>query len=131
MITTKYVRDNIDAIKRSLEKRKSDYPIDELLELDKDWRAMQAELQELQHKRNVSSEEISKVKKEGRGASKMISSVSDIKERINILEVKIAGDETRIEYLLWNLPIKMFEPCMGHFMDWSCSTFTYTTPKRE
>ena len=34
MLTTKYVRDNLDAIKASLERR-SDYPIDELLKLDK------------------------------------------------------------------------------------------------
>ncbi len=104
MITTKYVRDNIDAIKESLERRKSDYPIDELLELDKDWRAMQVELQDLQHKRNVASEGIAKAKKEGKDTAKAISEVAGIKSRINELEVKISGDESRIEFLLWNMP---------------------------
>ncbi len=104
MISTRFVRDNIDAIKESLERRKSDYPIDELLELDKGWRAMQTELQELQHKRNVASEGIAKAKKEGKEVSETISEMAGIKERINGLEVKIAGDETRINYLLWNLP---------------------------
>ena len=58
MLTTKYVRDNVDAIRKSLEKRKSNYSLDKLLELDKEWRSAKAELQTLQEKRNKASIEI-------------------------------------------------------------------------
>ena len=37
MLTTKYVRDNREDIKESLKRRKSDYPLNKLLDLDKKW----------------------------------------------------------------------------------------------
>ena len=64
MITTKYVRDNIDKIRRSMEKRRSDYPLDELLKLDEDLRKINTQIQELQKQRNVGSKEISEAKKQ-------------------------------------------------------------------
>ncbi len=63
MITAKYLRDNISAIRNSIEKRKSTYPIDEMLRLDEELRSIQKQVQELQTKRNKGSKEISDAKK--------------------------------------------------------------------
>ena len=68
MITTKYVRDHIQEIRASLEKRRSNYPIDDLLKFDEQWRASKTELQEMQTKRNKISMEVAKLKKEGKEA---------------------------------------------------------------
>ena len=59
MITARYVRENIDAIRKSLDKRKSTYPIDELLALDEEYRKLQKEAQVLREKRNKGSKEVS------------------------------------------------------------------------
>ncbi|MCL5405065.1 MAG: serine--tRNA ligase [Candidatus Marsarchaeota archaeon] len=104
MITTKYVREHIDEIRASMEKRKSDYPIDELLELDEKWRAKKTELQELQTQRNKSSLEISEMKKRNESAEKAIAKVSEIKERIKGMETDIEKLDERIEHLLMNMP---------------------------
>ena len=104
MITTKYVRDNIDAIRASLGKRRSDYPIDELLQLDNEWRKLKTELQELQAKRNKASLEISESKKKGGNAEDRIKALKGIKERIDEIEAEVPSYEDKINRLLWNLP---------------------------
>ncbi|MGC9142816.1 MAG: serine--tRNA ligase, partial [Candidatus Micrarchaeia archaeon] len=66
MINAKYVRDNLEAIKASLAKRQMDYPIDKILKLDSEWRALKTETQKLEAKRNKESLEIAELKKSGR-----------------------------------------------------------------
>ncbi|MEM0202206.1 MAG: hypothetical protein QXR73_03445, partial [Candidatus Micrarchaeaceae archaeon] len=106
MITTKYVRDNIEAIKESLAKRKSDYPIDELLKLDKEWREGKTKLQELQSRRNKLSSEIAEHKKKGieKEAAAKAGEALEVKGEIDKLGAGISSLESRIEYLLFNLP---------------------------
>lgn len=104
MITTKYVRDNIDAIKASLKRRKSDYLIDKLLELDKVWRSGKTELQELQSKRNKASLEISETKKKGGEIKQKVATLSEVKAKISELETSVSKSEAEMEKLLWNMP---------------------------
>ncbi|MGC8586526.1 MAG: serine--tRNA ligase [Candidatus Micrarchaeia archaeon] len=106
MINTKYVRDNIDAIRRSLEKRRINYPIDELLELDKKWRIDKTKLQELQAKRNALSKEIARLSKGNKqdAISKLAKESSTIKEEAERLEKEIEKYSSRIDFLLFNLP---------------------------
>ena len=72
MITARYVRENIDVIRKSLDKRKSAYPIDDLLALDEEYRKMQKEAQELRERRNKGSREVSDARKAGRDADAKI-----------------------------------------------------------
>ena len=104
MISTKYVRDNIALIKESLAKRRSDYPIDELLELDAKWRAGKTSLQELQAKRNKDSIAVSEAKKKGSDTKALLASLAKLKTDIPKLEAEAAANENRIEQLLWNMP---------------------------
>ncbi len=71
MITTRYVRENADPIRESLQRRGSAYPIDELLSLDREWRGLKTELQALQEERNRRGIEVSEMKKRGEGADKL------------------------------------------------------------
>ena len=104
MITTRYVRDNIEIIEDSLKRRKSDYPIKRLLDLDKNWREEKTQLQELQAKRNKASIEIGELKKSGKEIKENIESLGQLKEQIEELEKKVSKNEKEIEKLLWNLP---------------------------
>ncbi|MCL4379202.1 serine--tRNA ligase [Candidatus Marsarchaeota archaeon] len=104
MITTKYVRDNIDDIRDTLKKRGSDYPIDELLKLDEEWRSMKTSLQELQAERNRESIKISELKKKGKDAKKMVSQLGELKARVEKGEKELDAKASRIEELLWNMP---------------------------
>ncbi len=105
MITTKYVRDNIDKIRRSMEKRRSDYPLDELLKLDEDLRKINTQIQELQKQRNVGSEEISEAKKQYKKVDEVkVKQLAEIGKKIQELENKTLEENKRIEELLWNMP---------------------------
>lgn len=105
MLNTKYVRDNLEKIKSSMERRGSNYPLDELLKLDVEYRKMQTEIQELRSERNKGSEEISKLKKTGAAVSEdKINNLAEIKGKIESLEKKGTETETRLNELLWNLP---------------------------
>ncbi len=104
MLTTKYVRDHIAEIRESLQRRKSDYPIDDLLKLDEEWRGLQTKLQELQARRNRESLEISAIKKEGGNADGRISALAAVKAEINKIEAELPSYEDRINHLMWNMP---------------------------
>ncbi len=104
MLTTKYVRDNIEAIRASLKKRKSDYPIEELLKLDEEWRVLKTKLQDAQAKRNKASLEISAIKKKGEDVREMIKALADLKNGISSMEASLPSYEERINFLLWNMP---------------------------
>ena len=106
MITTKYVRDNLEAIRRSLEKRKSDYDIEGVLKLDAEWRRLKTETQTLQEKRNKASIEVSSLKKKGSNdeADEMIKQLGKIKKSIEENDGSIARLESNINRLLLALP---------------------------
>ena len=104
MITTKYLRDNLDAIRESLKKRRSDYPIDRLLELDAEWRKLRTELQELQSKKNKASLEVSESRKKGLDAGEKIKALQEIKAKAEEIEAELPSYEEKINELLWNLP---------------------------
>lgn len=112
MLTTKYVRDNIEAIRKSLERRKSGYQIDTLLKLDEEWRVMQTRLQSLQAKKNKASLEISEAKKKGASKTDLdakIAALSEIKTGITTIETDLPKLNEKVEELLWNLPNNLHE----------------------
>ena len=104
MITTRYVREHIEDIRETLKRRGSGYPIDELLKLDEEWRAMKTALQELQAERNRESIKISELKKKGKDAKKQISQLGDLKASIGKSEKEYNAKAARLEQLLWNMP---------------------------
>lgn len=105
MLTTKYIRDHIEEIKASLSKRKSNYPIAELLDLDEKYRKLQTDVQGLRAQRNKGSEEISKLKKAGgKSVDAKVKELAKIKSEIDELEKNGIEYEQRLNYLLWNMP---------------------------
>ncbi len=104
MITARYVRENLDAIRESLKRRHSDYPIDELLKLDEQSRQLSTELQQLQAKRNKGSLEVASLKKAGKDADKQIVELAEIKEKIADIEAELPSYQDRLDFLLMNMP---------------------------
>ena len=104
MINTKYVREHIGEIRESLERRKSDYPIDRLLQLDKEWRDEKTRLQELQAKRNSASLEVAELKKKGNEIKDKVKALSFLKDQISELESSIGKKGPEVDSLLWNMP---------------------------
>ena len=105
MLTARYVRDNLQAIHSSLSKRKSDYPLDELLGLDEQNKAVKKEIQQLRSERNKGSIEISEARKAGRAVpDSKTDELAGIRKQIAELEEKIVKSGKRLDFLLWNMP---------------------------
>ncbi len=96
-------------IKESLRRRKSQYPIEELLKLDEDWRGLRTKLQELQTKRNKESIEIAQLKKANGDIGPKVAELGTVKDSIVAIEAELPSYESRIEELLWNMPNTLHE----------------------
>ncbi|MGB9703365.1 MAG: serine--tRNA ligase [Candidatus Micrarchaeales archaeon] len=100
MFTVKYVLQNLEKIKASLEKRKSDYPLEELLRLDKEYKEKKTRLQELQHKKNLVTLRIAK----GEKVEESEKNLKSISEEIKKLNKETQDYEKKIKNLLFSLP---------------------------
>ncbi len=111
MLTAKYVRDNLDAIRTSMKKRHLDFPLDKILKLDEQWRKLKKETEDLQAKRNKESLEISELKKQGgeAEAKKLIGELAKVKKQIESNDLELAGYENELNALLWNMPNTLHE----------------------
>ncbi|MGC8567813.1 MAG: serine--tRNA ligase [Candidatus Micrarchaeia archaeon] len=104
MLTTKYVKDNLERIKKSLARRKSNYPLDTLLQLDTEYKKIKLELDEMRHQHNKLSSEISEMRKKGESISIKAAEVSDLKNSIESKTSEAELLEKKIEEMLWNMP---------------------------
>ena len=105
MINTRYVKEHLAEIRKSLAKRKSDYPLGELLNLDDESKRISSEAQQLRGERNKGSLEIARLKKEGKSIDpKLTKKLADVKARIDEIENQLPKYELRINELLWNMP---------------------------
>ena len=88
MLDIKIIRENPKLIEENLKKRKNEEKIKllhALIESDKKYREGLQELEKLKHERNVISEEIARLKKEGKDFSKKIKEASEFPEKIKKL----------------------------------------------
>jgi len=105
MITTRYVRDNLEAIRKSLATRKNDYPVDEILQLDEEAKRISGEAQQLRAKRNKGSLEVAELKKAKKDVpTKKTDELASIKARIDDIEMKLPKYQDRLDFLLMNMP---------------------------
>ncbi len=104
MLDAKFVRENIDTVKRSLENRNYTLPLDEFLIIEEKRRFLLRESEELRNKRNVVSEEIARLKSQKQDASKLIEEMKGVSDRIKELNDKIKNLEESTDNFLLNIP---------------------------
>jgi seryl-tRNA synthetase len=104
MLDIRRIRHDPEAVRAALARRGETAALDELLQVDAERRKALAEVEELKHRRNVVSEEISKIKKSGGDASDRIAAMREVSDRIQVLDdaVKEAGE--KLEKLLLAVP---------------------------
>ena len=78
----RFIRENAEAFDTALARRGIKPAAASILALDKEWRALQAEMQEDRHRRNVLSKEVGKIKSQGGDASALIAEVAELKARL-------------------------------------------------
>ncbi len=86
MIDIKLLRDDPQKIRTALKKRNLDIDLESIIELDTRRRASITEIQELKSKRNALSEEIGRLKQQGKEPKKLMEQARSLAEQIKLKE---------------------------------------------
>jgi seryl-tRNA synthetase len=104
MLDSKLLKQNPEVIIDMLKKRKIEFPINDLISLDKRRRELIVEMQHVKHKKNALSHSIASKKKEKVNSSLEISEMKDIGNRIISLEKEMSRVESQFNLLIRCLP---------------------------
>lgn len=104
MIDPKYIREHGDIVRQAIANKAETADVDAYLKLDKEWRELLAETDELRHARNVASEEIGHLKSQKKDASDKIKTMQDVAQKIKGLEQRIRDLELTIQTILLTIP---------------------------
>lgn len=92
MLDINYIRENLDKVKKSIEERKADVNLDQLLKLDDERRDLISKVDELRAKRNIAAKE------------KDIETGKKLKEELDGLEKELGGVEKQWNDLMFQVP---------------------------
>ena len=104
MIDPRILRENPQIIHEMLEKRKTIFPLKDLIDLDEKRREVITMSQDARHKKNVLSLLISKRKKEGLDVSLELEEMKDIGKKISSLNLLMSSTEKEFNKLMFSIP---------------------------
>jgi len=112
MLEMKFIREHPDIVKADLKRRGSEDKlgwVDELLQNDQKWRSLQVQANTLRQQRNKLTEQIAKLRKEGRDASGVVREAETIPDQIRAYEQEAGDLREKIGQTLMQLPNVMHE----------------------
>ena len=104
MLDLKFVRENFERVMQMLEKRRVDMDLTRFQELDQKRRSILSEVEQLKHRRNVASEQISLAKKEKCDTSELIDDMRLVSQDIRALDQELADIEQAFREILLFIP---------------------------
>ena len=105
MIDINLIRENPKLVKESQKNRgMNEKDVDKLLDLDKEWRELKQEVDNLRSRRNKISEEINKAKKSGKNAHNLIEEAREIPGKLENKEKLMKEIEEKRNYLWREIP---------------------------
>ena len=104
MISIELVRNNTNLVKQKLAKKGDKSSIDNLLELDKEYRSLITNVNELRSERNVVSKKIASLKKDRLSAKTEIDQMKEVGESISNIEKESNKIKKLIDTILLNIP---------------------------
>ncbi|MDK2849992.1 MAG: seryl-tRNA synthetase [Candidatus Woesearchaeota archaeon] len=107
MLSVKFIRENLDLVKETIERRKDKdmmQALNLLLKKDEDWRSLKKNVDELRHRRNEVSMRINELKKQGKDVSALIAEAKTLPKQIKELEDKMDVLDSEIKNLLRKIP---------------------------
>src|SRR5579872_5366143 len=104
MFDLKWIREHPEAFDRGLARRGLPPEAEGVLALDREWRQLQARVEQLQAERNRLSKEIGQAKGQGRDAAPLMAQVAAAKEEQGAAEAKAAELREALDRVLAGLP---------------------------
>jgi seryl-tRNA synthetase len=104
MLSPQFVRENPEVVRRALERRNTEAPLDEILTLDAEWRQKLAEVESSRAERNAISKEIGELSRLAKTAGTKEAKHAehrrtDLVARSSFLGDRLAGLEEQVRYL--------------------------------
>ncbi len=104
MLDLKFLRNNLDLVRKSVADRGGDVDLDGFEQMDAQRRDILPELEGLRKRRNEVSAEVGRVKREGGDPSGVYAEMKKVGGRIKELEGQLGGVEDEINALLMTIP---------------------------
>lgn len=104
MLDIKLIRDNPQVLKDALKNRNNNMDIDALLDMDRKWRDLNAEAEELKRKRNISSEEMAMLVKEKYDISEKRIELKALSQKTKEIDDKVGAVRGEIDKILIEIP---------------------------
>jgi seryl-tRNA synthetase len=104
MLDVKFVRGNVDAVRKALSDRDYDLSLEEFLAVEDERREILLKVEELRNRRNVVSEEIGKLKQQKEDAGAQLKEMKGVSERIKVLDEELRALEEKARSFLLTIP---------------------------
>src|SRR3989304_1207033 len=104
MLDIKLIRENPEKVQEGFRKRGETIDLASLLKLDEERMPIVKRVEDLRFQRNKASDEIGKLKREGKSADQYLEQMKGVSDEIKQLEVDIRGIEEQVQETLLILP---------------------------
>ncbi len=104
MLDLKFVRSNLDFVKRKQRERGAGFDVEAFESLERQRRDILREVEALRNERNVASKEVGARKKKGLDATDLIEKTAVVSARIKELEEELKGVESKLTSLMLEIP---------------------------
>jgi len=107
MLDIKFIRDNLEIVKKGVADKNCDVPFDELLALDDERKALLKKVEELKAQQNKANEEMARLRKEGKDFGEKVTELRAVsqeakKQEAELTQVKEKSDS--IAVMIPNIP---------------------------
>src|SRR3954464_3306791 len=104
MLALRLIRRDPNAVRDALARRGDDGRLDEVLDLDEDWRAATASAERLRAEQKVASGGIGGAKRAGEDATALLERMRDMSAQVKALTERARTAEERLQGVLATLP---------------------------
>jgi len=104
MLDLKYVRENIELVRKNIENKNESANVDEILTIDERRRLIIQEVESLKNLRNVVSKEIAELKKQKLDAEEKIAEMKGVSDKIKELDDQLRETESALDDIMLRLP---------------------------
>jgi seryl-tRNA synthetase len=104
MLEIKFIRQNLTEVKQAMVNRGDRIDLDALIDADDHRKKMLLEIEALRHKRNVVSDQIAAMKKDGETAEAAMAEMREVSSRIKALDRTLSENEAVMQTILMQIP---------------------------
>src|SRR4051794_14836290 len=104
MLDLKLIRNDPEAVRAALARRRAADGLDEIIELDERWRTLQPQRDELRATQKKAGEAIAQAKRSGEDASEAMAEMQDVAARVKELDSEVGETKRALDTSLASIP---------------------------